>query len=109
MRRTLSTESFTRLLRSVCWPNHPPWVLLLSVCLTDTSGTSIQCFQVVQTFLLGVQIKLEAFAEGIMTFYIKNISVECIYNVHEPMYMYLVTHRITYCLSGSGKINAFLS
>lgn len=80
------------------------------VCLFDSaSGTSIQCFQVVQTFLLGVQIKLEAFAEGIMTFYVKNISVECIYDVHDPMYMHLVTHRITYCLSGSGKINAFLS
>lgn len=88
----------------------PPSRGFVVVCLFDnSSGTSIQCFQKVQTFLFGVQLKLEAFAEGIMTFYIKNISVECVYNVHEPMCMHLVTHRITHCLSGSGKINAFLS
>lgn len=38
-------------------------------------------------------------------FYIKNISSVDRYTMN----MLLVTPRITYCLSGSGKINAFLS
>lgn len=51
-----------------------------------------------------------SFCRGHYDFLILKIfQFECIYDVHEPMYMHLVTHRITYCLSGSGKINAFLS
>lgn len=41
-------------------------------------------------------------------FILKIFKCGYIYNVREPMYMYLVTPRITYCLS-HGKRNVFLS
>lgn len=40
--------------------------------------------------------------------YDRYLSV-CIYSVCKLRYIHGVSHRITYCLSGSGKINASVS
>lgn len=97
------------LLMSVCWSKKPCWFLLWSVCLFYySSWISIQCFQNVQTCLLGEPIKLEAFAWGHRDFFtLKIFESGYVFNADEHIYMNSVTSIITYCLSGSGKIHFF--